>query len=134
MTADMVIEGWSFGHTVTDHKDRFEWIVQKLVTDCMHLLDRQGILVIIETLGTNVESPAPPNETLGQFYNLLENEYQFRKSIVSTDYRFKNVEEAKRIMGFFFGEKMKEKIGQQQSSIIKEFTGIWYKHVGGIAL
>ncbi len=127
LKADLVMEGWSFGHTIIDNKNKLKETAGKLIEDCNKLLNPNGKIIIIETFGTNVDIPNAPHDALKEFYDLLEKEFHFKKEIVRTDYNFENALEAKRIMGFFFGEDMKEKIGKQDSSIIKEFTGIWYK-------
>jgi hypothetical protein len=40
----------------------------------------------------------------------LENEYGYSKTIISTDYKFDTINDAKLIMGFFFGEWIESEI------------------------
>lgn len=123
--ADVVLEGWSFGHTVSDDPDRWEDISALLVENCRRLVRPGGKVIFIESLGTMVTKPNPPGESLGKFYAVLEKEYGFSRTVVSTDYRFESIEEAKRIMGFFFGGWIVPEIEKLGSPVIPEYTGIW---------
>jgi SAM-dependent methyltransferase len=124
---DIIIEGWSLGHTVGDHPETIEETTEYLVSSCASLLNTDGILIFIETLGTNVPVPTEPGIFLPKFYSLLEKKHGFQRSTISTDYKFDSVEEAARIAGFFFGDAMKETILRSQTTIIPEFTGVWIK-------
>ena len=86
-----------------------------------------GMMILIETLGTHVNEPTIPNDLLAEFYRHIEDDYRFTRHVLTTDYRFPNYTEAARIMGFFFGEDMFEQIMNAQQEIIPEFTGIWIK-------
>lgn len=121
---DIVIEGWAFGHTVLDQSKNIEEIIQKLVRSSESKLKKGGRLIFIETMGTNTQKPNPPSPILKQFYSILEDQYSFVHSVISTDYRFKNIDEAKRVMSFFFGPEMGNSIADR---IVKEYTGIWMK-------
>jgi hypothetical protein len=59
----------------------------------------------------------------------LENEYGYSKTIISTDYKFDTINDAKLIMGFFFGEWIESEIEKHNSAVIPEFTGIWSKTI-----
>ncbi len=123
---DYAIEGWAFGHTVLDHKDMLEMTVDLLVNNVASVLKPNGMMIFIETLGTNVDYPQAPNNVLSDFYQLLERRHGFSKEVIATDYLFPDISEAKRIMGFFFGESMKESVSEKR---IKEFSGIWTKRI-----
>src|SRR4051812_36421312 len=99
---DVIVEGWSFGHTVTDGAERLEDTVDALVAACLKLLAPAGTLILIETLGSGVTAPGAPNETLQRFYERLEQRHGFVRTTLSTTYRFASAEEAERITGFFF--------------------------------
>jgi len=90
-------------------------------------LRKGGKSIIIETLGTNVSEPNPPEPILAYYYQSLESQLGYKKHVIQTDYDFTTVEEAARIMGFFFGEKMRTAILTEQLDRIQEFTGIWVK-------
>ncbi|MCB9637318.1 MAG: class I SAM-dependent methyltransferase [Myxococcales bacterium] len=124
--ADYVVEGWSFGHTVIDHFERAEQIVEQLVMGCRRLLVEGGTLIFVETMGSNREEAGPPREELAHFYELLEHRYGFQREVLRTDYRFASPEEAFRVFSFFFGEQHCQGLVERNSSIIKEYTGVWY--------
>lgn len=123
--ADYFIEGWSFGHTITENQININPVVKKLISDCTKICNNK--IIIIETLGTNVDEPAPTSEALSVFFRILEEEYNFIKETIRTDYKFESTKKAERIMSFFFGDKMKEVLIQTPRRIIPEWTGIWVK-------
>jgi ubiquinone/menaquinone biosynthesis C-methylase UbiE len=128
--ADVVIEGWAFGHTVYNDKDNYQKTIHTLIENCERLVQPGGKVIIVETMGgTLANEPEPPGELLIEFYNLLENEYGYSKTIISTDYKFDTINDAKLIMGFFFGEWIESEIEKHNSAVIPEFTGIWSKTI-----
>jgi hypothetical protein len=44
-------------------------------------------------------------------------------------YKFDTINDAKLIMGFFFGEWIESEIEKYNSAVIPEFTGIWSKTI-----
>ena len=124
-SADIIIEGWSFGHTVLDAPDNTEARVDELVNACISKLNSNGTLIFIETMGTDTEKPGAPVPGLEVFYSLLENRYGFRKEILRTDYKFSSFAEAQRITGYFFGEEFQKNLTYNEDGIVKEYTGLW---------
>jgi len=124
--ADIFIEGWSFGHTMIENKatmnETFDQIFRSVKTN----LKNGGKFIIIETMGTNVLTAAPPMEELTDFYSILQKDYGFKQEVISTDYRFESLEEAVRICGFFFGEDMGKEIQKKGSPVIGEYTGLFH--------
>ena len=118
---DITIEGWSFGHLVSEKDDTCDYWSNKLINDCKSI---SKTIVIIETLGTNVENPKAPSHLLDHFYQTLK-ENNFQEHIINTDYCFDDVNQAADILGAFFGEEMKRNIKKENKTMIKEFTGIW---------
>jgi ubiquinone/menaquinone biosynthesis C-methylase UbiE len=119
---DIVIEGWSFGHLVVEKKDElYTWL--KYLDSNIKRLAKQHV-VIIETMGTNVNIPTVTNTTLKKMYLFLE-ENGYKKNIVKTDYKFETHKQAAVIMGSFFGDEMEKDIQKKQQSIIQEYTGVW---------
>ncbi len=114
---DYIVEGWSFGHLISEEVDYMYWI-DKLVNDCKKIAAN---ILIIETMGTLVSDPKPPTEKLEKFYSELRRN-GFIEKIIRTDYRFESVDQAKYIIGAFFGKGMEEKI---KEVVVKEYTGIW---------
>jgi len=119
---DIVIEGWSFGHLIVEERSEKEIWVDRLISESIRI--SKDKIIFIETMGTNVEYPTVPGADLKYFYSRL-NEYGFVENIIETNYLFDNYEEAIRIMGGFFGEKMKSEIEKSKKNEIREYTGIW---------
>jgi hypothetical protein len=118
---DITIEGWSFGHLISENDDTCDYWSNKLINDCKSI---SKTIIIIETLGTNVDTPKAPSRLLDHFYQTLKDN-KFQEHIITTDYRFDNSTDAAEVLGAFFGEEMKNRITKENKNIIKEFTGIW---------
>ena len=129
--ADVVMAGWSIGHLRGWHAD--EWQVQiGRVLEEMHRVARPGgRLVIMETLTTGAETPAPPTPGLAEYYAWLEGQWGFARRAVRTDYAFANVDEAVARTEFFFGPELAEKIRLHGWARLPEWTGVWSKVVLG---
>jgi len=68
-------------------------------------------------------TPQPP-ENLVDYFSVLEQQ-GFSSSWVRTDYRFESLEEAERVVSFFFGEAMLDEVVHDGSITLPECTGIW---------
>ncbi|MDC7125933.1 MAG: methyltransferase domain-containing protein [Spirochaetales bacterium] len=123
---DVFIEGWSFGHTMNQNSDNLNVAIELLIDNIKGIVKENGEILIIESLGTNVEESGTTKEYTKYFYKILEGKYKFSKTILRTDYKFKDYKEASRVMGFFFGDEMKSDIENYKKEIIKEYTGVWY--------
>jgi hypothetical protein len=84
-----------------------------------------GARIVIETLGTCRDAPAPPNERLAAFYEVLEGSWGFRRQVIATDYAFDSVDHAERVMGFFFGPEMAARVRARDARVVPEWTGVW---------
>ncbi len=89
-----------------------------------------GTLMVIETLGTGTDVPAPPTAELAEYYAWLEGEWGMRRETVRTDYRFPDVTSAARITGFFFGAEFGELVRERRWTRIPECTGLWSRRRG----
>jgi cyclopropane fatty-acyl-phospholipid synthase-like methyltransferase len=125
LKVDCIIEGWTIGHSAIDEYENSENFTSELFQNFDKMLNENGKIILIETMGTAVSEPTIPAKELADFYNLIEQKQNLKRHIITTDYKFENIEEAKRIMSFFFGNEIIEKIS---SNIVKEFTGVW---IGG---
>jgi len=132
--ADVFIEGWSFGHTVWEHRDNIDNAIARLIRNIDGTISPAGTAVIIESLGTNTEEVGAMNEALHCFYTALEDEYGFERNTIRTDYRFDSCRRAAKVLGFFFGDEMGKKVLQRGKRVVPEYTGVWIrrgKYAGG---
>jgi len=123
--ADLVISGWSFCYLVVWAEEAWESSLSAGLQEIDRLLRVGGTAIIIETLGTGVETPQAP-EKLQAYFQYLERS-GFKRMWLRTDFEFRDREEAEELTQFFFGEEMLEKIGNQPRSVLPECTGIWWK-------
>jgi ubiquinone/menaquinone biosynthesis C-methylase UbiE len=122
---DIFIEGWSFGHTISDNENNIDETTRVLVEQSIRMTKEDGLIIFIETLGSNSEIAKAPKESLSKFYYLIENKFGFIRHEIRIDYKFPSVEEAARITGFFFGNDFGENILRTRKAIVPEWTGVW---------
>ena len=125
---DVVTAGWVLGHTCSWHPD---WQTElDIVLNEMHRVVRsQGIIIIMETLTTGSDIPSPPTAELSDYYDWLENSWNFSRQELRTDYKFPNVQKAINNTEFFFGEQLSNMIIDNDWSRVPECTGVWSKIV-----
>jgi ubiquinone/menaquinone biosynthesis C-methylase UbiE len=126
-SADVVIEGWSFGYTVSQRQSYWRNEADSLISESMRLLRPGGTLIIVETLGTGFRMPAAPGSVLPVFYGYLERQLGFAASWVRTDYRFHSLTEARRLVELFFGRMVDYDLVAERNVIVPECTGIWWR-------
>lgn len=122
--ADLAIAGWVFGHAVSWHPDDWPARVGRALATMRRALKPGGRIVVIETLGTGTEVPAP-SPKLRSFQSWLESEWNLAPRVLRTDYQFASVEAAAEGMGFFFGDAMVERVRDRGWSRVPECTGAW---------
>ena len=120
------IEGWSWGHSIVDGPGSVADVAAALFAQVEKNLAPGGLVVLIETLGTNVLSPAAPHPRLAEFYQLLQSRHGLQQAAISTDYRFASAAEAADVLGFFFGETMAQAVRAANSAVVPEWTGVWF--------
>jgi len=120
---DVIVEGWSFGHSAVAHATEVTDWFATLHEALLGLLCPDGSIVVIETLGTLSDIPTAPGPVLGEFYDLLEGSFGYRRTVLDTSYRFGDSEEARRIIGFFFGSVMASRV---DGPLVPEYTGLWH--------
>lgn len=124
--ADISIAGWSLCCLVAFNKNSWRNEIEKALNEIERVVKQDGIIIIIETLGTGNEAPMIPNG-LKEYYEIL-NKRNYKMKSIRTDFKFSNMNEAIDLISFFFGENMVESIKKLDNSIIlPECTGIWYK-------
>ena len=126
-SADLVIEGWSFGHAVGWYPDTWQDEVDLMLDEIRRILRPSGTAILLETLGTGHETPTPPTPGLAELYTWLQTQYGFDHTWIRTDYQFSSVPEAVERTRFFFGDTLADHIEREQLLILPECTGIWWK-------
>jgi ubiquinone/menaquinone biosynthesis C-methylase UbiE len=122
---DLIIEGWAFlrayGCSCPDWRTEFEAIVKEM----KRILRNRAVVILIETMGSlNIWDDVPSG--VAELYQYFEKELGLRKTIIRTDYRFANAEEAVDLGTFFFGEEVGDEIRRIGNSIVPEATAIWH--------
>jgi ubiquinone/menaquinone biosynthesis C-methylase UbiE len=124
--ADIVVAGWSLGHSTGWHPDTWPREIDRAVEQMRRVLRPGGAAIILETLGTGRESPQPPTPALAEYYQLLVEEHGFASRWIRTDYRFESPEEADRLTRFFFGDELADRVRREQLIVLPECTGLWW--------
>ncbi|MDQ7036031.1 MAG: class I SAM-dependent methyltransferase [Anaerolineae bacterium] len=126
-SADIAIEGWSFGHVMGWYPDSWQQETDKMLSEMQRLLKPNGTMILIETMGTGRRDPKPPTEQLATLYKYWQEQHGLQHTWIRTDYQFASVEEADELMRFFFGDEMADTHVADKNIIIPECTGIWWK-------
>ena len=124
--ADIFIQGWSWGHAIVDGPGAVEDIAAALFAQVRKNLAPGGLVILIETLGTNSLTPAAPHPRLAEFYQLLQSRHGLQQVALATDYCFPSAAAAAETLGFFFGDAMAQAIRAAGASVVPEWTGAWY--------
>lgn len=123
--AHVGIAGWVFGHFRHWLPDGWQARIGAALEELSRAVAPGGALVIIETLGTGRTEPAAPNPDLAEYYAWLEGERGFTRAEIRTDYAFSSVDEAVRVLGFFFGADKARLVREHGWSKVPECTGVW---------
>lgn len=128
-SADLGIAGWVFGHL--RHWLPADWRneIGAALDELSRTVRPGGQVIVIETLGTGRTEPAPPNADLAEYFRWLEADRGFSRTAIRTDYQFDGVDDAARVLGFFFGEAKAELVREHAWQRVPECTGIWARTV-----
>jgi SAM-dependent methyltransferase len=124
-SADLILSGWSFCYLVVWEGENWQSALLMGLREIKRVLRAGGTIIIIETLGTGVEIPQPP-EKLEPYLALLE-DLEFSRTWIRTDYKFRNRDEATDLSRFFFGEEMLIHLTDDAEPILPECTGLWWR-------
>ena len=127
--ADIVIAGWSFGHSTLWNEAGWQAEVTRAVDEMERVLRPGGCAIILETLGVGAETPQAPTPALAAFYRFLVEERDFSHRWLRSDFRFDSQAEARELLQFFFGDELLRKITISDSCEVPECTGIWWRRV-----
>ncbi len=125
--ADIVIAGWSICYTVLWHEDRWREELNKALAEIKRVLRPRGTIILLESLGTGYQTPRPPR-SLGMYYEFLR-DVGFVSTLIRTDYCFESLEEAELLVRFFFGTDKVDKVVNESTITLPEYTGVWWLNV-----
>lgn len=124
-SADLVISGWSFCYLAVWGGDTWKSELERGLVEIERILRPGGTILLLETMGTGATSPNPPEHLMG-YYTWLD-EKGFQSSWIRTDYKFKSIDEARELTGFFFGDAFLQKFKIRSTNVVPECTGIWWR-------
>ncbi len=123
--ADLVIAGWTLGHSVGWYPLSWQDEIGRALGEMKRVVRPAGVLVILETLGTGRETPRPPSAGLAAFYTWLETQHGFHRDWIRTDYLFDSPAQAAGLTRFFFGDELADRIMTEKITQLPECTGVW---------
>lgn len=127
-SADLVIEGWSFGHTIAWYGSRWQEAADRLFMEMQRMLRPGGTAVLIETLGFGRREPLPPTAGLNSLFQHWEASQGFQRTWIRTDFQFASEAEAAELLRGFFGAELADDWLRKGALVVPECTGIWWKH------
>lgn len=122
--ADLIVSGWSVSYVAVWSPLRWREEADAWLAEARRVLRPGAYIILFESLGTGNESPQRLAH-LENFYGWLD-EVGFKNKWIRTDYKFESPETAGEVAGFFFGGEMKEKILRERTTILPEYTGVWW--------
>ena len=134
-SVDLVVSGWSVSYLSVWNPGRGREELDTWLAEMQRVLRKDGMIILLESLGTGNESPIRL-EHVETTYRWLD-EHGFQNKWIRTDYQFESLDEAVDLAGFFFGEEMADRVRQKQrpepvegrNIILPECTGVWWKRV-----
>ena len=126
-SAEILVEGWSFGHSVSCEAGHWMKAAEKVLAESLRLVRPGGSLILIETLGTGCRTPHPPGPTLPLFFSWLQSEHGFALKWIRTDYLFESLSRARELVEFFFGQMVEHEVLSSGQVVVPECSGIWWK-------
>lgn len=124
---DLVTAGWAIGHMRHWFAQEWKSEIGQVLEEMHRVACHGGTLIILETLGTGTTTPAPPTKELAQYYQWLEDYWQFFRVDIQTDYQFPSVAEAVEATEFFFGPQLSDAIRRNHWTRLPEWTRMWWK-------
>jgi ubiquinone/menaquinone biosynthesis C-methylase UbiE len=128
-SADLVLAGWTLPYLLPPYERDGHANLARVLTEMQRVLRPGGVIMIIDTLGTGYTTPQIVSPELGDYFEFLEDEYNFRSTWARTDYQFDSVDEAVRQLDWFFGAELTDRVTAERWLVVPECTGIWWKVV-----
>jgi ubiquinone/menaquinone biosynthesis C-methylase UbiE len=126
---DVITAGWAIGHFTGWYAENWQTEIRRVLHEMHRVVRPGGALILLETLSTGSLTPAPPSPGLAAYYTWLENEWDFTRQEIQTDYQFTSVEEAIALTEFFFGPSLSLTIRKNNWARLPEWTGVWGKRI-----
>jgi ubiquinone/menaquinone biosynthesis C-methylase UbiE len=120
--AEAAIAGWVYGHFTEWWPDTWQAELDKAVAEMDRVVKRDGLEIVIDTLGTAAAEPAAPTPGLAAYHERLES-LGFARTVLRTDYRFASVAESVELLEWFFG--LGDWGRDHNDPLVPEFTGWW---------
>ena len=83
---DIVTAGWAIGHFVSWYGDQAQFLITRVLDEMTRVVIPGGALIILETLTTGSDTPAPPTKKLAAYYHWLETECGFNRQERKANY------------------------------------------------
>jgi ubiquinone/menaquinone biosynthesis C-methylase UbiE len=126
-SVNLVVSGWSVSYLAVWNQENAHAELDKWLAEMKRVLRQDGTTILFESLGTGNEEPIRLEHVESTYQWLDANGFQ--NTWIRTDYQFASVEEAAELAGFFFGEDMAAQILKNQSAILPECTGVWWRRI-----
>lgn len=123
-SADLVVAGWVFGHFRSWMPEGWRAEVDAALAEMRRVARPGAPIVVIETLGTDHETPRT-HPALDAYFDHLERAHGLARHVIRTDYRFADNAEAAAILGAFFGDAMADAVRTRGGATVPECTGVW---------
>ncbi|MDP5276012.1 class I SAM-dependent methyltransferase [Chengkuizengella axinellae] len=124
-STDLIVAGWSICYLGSSNNPYWKEDIHRVMEEMKRVLRSSGTIIIFETLGTGVEQPSPP-DFLKPYFETLINGYSFSHDWIRLDYTFDNLNQAKELTRFFFGDDLGDQVLKENLVRLPECAGVWW--------
>ena len=122
-SVDLVVEGWAFLVLFGRSFPNWQTPMDRAFAELQRVLRPGGCAVFVETFGTLDMWESPP-ERVAVLYDYFQH-IGYNRTLIRTDYKFSDVEEAIDLTAFFFGDKAGQTVRERGWLILPELTAVW---------